>query len=80
VWSRRPRERRVHTLGTHLEQFEHLTFLTCPLPFLFRPPPLLFFVILSSDYNKHISTSVKTAETWDNSQCLEVVRTRRLMR
>ena len=35
-----------HTLGTALEQLEHLTNLTCPLPFLFRPPPLLFLVIV----------------------------------
>ena len=34
------------TFGTHREQFEHLTGLTCPLPFLLRPPPLLFLVIL----------------------------------
>lgn len=38
------------TLGVHLEQLEHRTNLTCPLPFLLRPFPLLFLVILACPY------------------------------
>ena len=34
------------SLGTHREQFEQRTGLTCPRPDLLRPPFLLFFVIL----------------------------------
>lgn len=37
---------REPTLGTHREQLEHRTKATCPRPFLFRPFPLLFLVML----------------------------------
>ena len=35
------------SLGTQREQFEQRTERTCPRPFLLRPPPRLFLVILN---------------------------------